>query len=662
MSKESIKKKIHSLRAAISKHDYAYYVEDKPSISDFEYDKLYQELEALEAKHPELIVTTSPTQRVAGKAAAKFTKKEHRSPMLSLQNSYNTDDVYAFDERIKKFLQSENEIEYYCELKLDGLALEIIYENGLLQSAITRGDGLIGEDVTQNIRTIKAIPLNLKKDLALLEVRGEVVMRKQDFLRLNTIQSEAGLNEFANPRNAAAGSIRQLDPKITASRNLIFYAYGLGIIEGIGFTKHAKIYDYFQTENIPEVSAKYSKTCIGPKAVEDYYNWVASIRHDLPFDIDGVVVKVNQISLQEELGFIARNPRWATAVKFTPEQSTTKIEDIVIQVGRTGALTPVAIMQPVDVGGVTVTNATLHNQDEIDRKDIRIGDHVIVHRAGDVIPEVVEVIKDKRDKNTKPFKMPANCPVCKTPSIKEDEEVKSRCPNPLCEARIKEGLKHFASRKAMNIDKLGDKWIETFVDQGLVRSFSDLYKLKKSELLALDRMAEKSAQNLIDSIAASKNCDYFRFIYALGIRHVGEQTAKNLAHTYQNLDAFLAANEESLLAIEDIGPKLVQSILTTLQSKTFQKELNALIKAGITFRQVEKLNDDFAGMTFVITGTLPADRNKIKSEIEARGGKVSSSVSKKTSYLLAGEAAGSKLEKARENNVKILSWDEYQNL
>ena len=484
-------------------------------------------------------------------------------------------------------------------------------------------------------------------------------MRKQDFLALNEWQSEKGLNEFANPRNAAAGSIRQLDPSITARRNLIFYAYGVGLSENISIQQHSELYELFRKLQIPEIANKYNQICKGPAKVEEYYKWIESIRHDLQFDIDGIVVKVNSIDLQNELGFVARNPRWATAVKFTPERSETTIQDIVVQVGRTGALTPVAVMEPVDVGGVTVTHATLHNQDEIDRKDIRIGDRVVVHRAGDVIPEVVEVLIKKRPKKTEAFQIPKQCPICQTETIKEEEEVKSRCPNPLCEARIKEGLKHFASRRAMNIDKLGDKWIDTFVDKDLVHTFSDIYKIKKSDLLALERMGEKSAQNLLDSIQQSKNVDLANFIFALGIRFVGEQTAKNLAQKFQSLEMFLGASEEDLLEVEDIGPKLVRSILQTISSKNFRQEIEELLRVGIEIKKPEIASSELAGKTFVITGTLPEERGKIKKQIESRGGKVSSSISKKTHYLLAGENAGSKLDKAKELNISILSWEDF---
>jgi DNA ligase (NAD+) len=657
------KKKIQSLVAQISELDHHYHVLDKPLVSDFEYDQLFNKLKALEVKHPEFILPNSPTQRVSGKALDKFEKRQHRSAMLSLQNSYSVEELYEFEERAKKFLKVSDEFEYLAELKFDGLAMELVYENGLLVSAITRGDGLIGEEVLNNIKTIKSIPLKLESEIPLLEVRGEVVMLKKDFKELNERQSEAGLEEFANPRNAAAGSIRQLDPKITASRKLHFMAYGLGVTEGVSIKKQSDIYTLFKDEGIPTAAEKFRLVAHGAKELESYYKKMESTRHSLDFDIDGIVVKVNSIAIQNELGFVARNPRWATAVKFTPEQGQTVIENILVQVGRTGALTPVAIMKPVNVGGVTITNATLHNQDEIDRKDVRIGDTVIIHRAGDVIPEIVGVVTDKRPKKSEPYRLPEKCPVCNTKAVKEEEEVKTRCPNALCPARIKESLKHFASRRAMNIEKLGDKWIDAFVDKGLISTYSDIYTLKKSDLLQLERQGEKSADNLLASIEASKNSSLARLIYALGIRFVGEQTAKNLASRFSTLEDFLSATEEELLQVEEIGTKIVQEILRVLKDKKFLKEVQTLIKNGVVLQSATASGPQpLKGFTFVITGTLPEDRNKVKDQIESLGGKVSSSVSKKTHYVLAGAEAGSKLDKANELEIKVLSWDEYLKL
>lgn len=657
-----IKKKIQTLADKIHDLDYHYHVLDKPKLSDFDYDQLFDELKALEAKYPDLILPDSPTQRVSGKALDKFEKKAHRTPMLSLQNSYSVEDLFDFEKRAQKVLNSTEDFEYLAELKFDGLAMELVYEDGLLVSAITRGDGVVGEEVLSNVKTIRSIPLKLKTAYPLLEVRGEVVMLKKDFKDLNERQSENGLEEFANPRNAAAGSIRQLDPAISASRKLRFMAYGLGSIEGVTIKKQDDIYQLFEIEGIPCCDKKYRVSATGAEKMVSFYKKIENQRHELPFDIDGVVIKINSIYLQNELGFVARNPRWATAVKFTPEQSQTVIEDIIVQVGRTGALTPVAIMKPANVGGVTITNATLHNQDEIDRKDVRIGDTVIIHRAGDVIPEIVSVVGD-HPKNSKPYKLPTNCPVCSTPVVKEEGEVKTRCPNSLCPARIKESLKHFVSRRAMNIDKLGDKWIDSFVDKGFIKTFSDIYKLNEEKILSLERQGKKSTENLLASIEASKKSSLARFIYALGIRFIGEQTAKNLATKFQTIDALLQASEEQLLEVEEIGAKIVKELLYVLKDKKFLKEINELLSARIILESTASTGPQpFKGLTFVVTGSLPQDRNQVKDMIEQAGGKVSSSVSKKTHYVLAGDEAGSKLEKANELGIKVLSWDEFQKM
>jgi DNA ligase (NAD+) len=657
-----VKKKIQFLTQRIHELDHHYHVLDKPQISDFEYDQLYNELKELEATHPEFVSASSPTQRVSGKALDKFEKKAHRTPMLSLQNSYSVEDLYDFEERAKKFLKTDEPFEYLAELKFDGLAMELVYENGILVRAITRGDGLVGEEVLNNVRTIRSIPLELKTKYPLLEVRGEVVMFKKDFKELNERHAENGEEEFANPRNAAAGSIRQLDAKIAAGRKLRFMAYGLGSSEGVKIKMQSDIYKIFSEEGIPACDKKLRLIGEGASSVVQFYKDIEKKRQELPFDIDGIVVKINSLHLQDELGFVARNPRWATAVKFTPEQGKTMIENIIVQVGRTGALTPVAIMRPVNVGGVTITNATLHNQDEIDRKDIRIGDTVIIHRAGDVIPEIVSVVGE-HPKGSQPYILPSECPVCASPVMKEPEEVKTRCPNALCPARIKESLKHFVSRRAMNVEKLGDKWIDTFVDKGMVATFSDIYKLKEKDLLELDRQGKKSVENLLASIEASKKSTLARLIFALGIRFVGEQTAKNLAARFQTLDAFLHATETELLQVEEIGSKIVQELVRLLKDKAFLKEVAEIIKSGVELQSTVKAGPQpFKGLTFVITGSLPEDRNKVKDTIESLGGKVSSSVSKKTHYVLAGEEAGSKLEKANELGVEVIDWNKFQGM
>jgi DNA ligase (NAD+) len=674
----------NELKSRIRVHDYNYFVLDRPVISDFEYDQLFAELLKLEKEHPEWVDADSPSQRVGGQALSEFEKAPHRKPMISLANTYSVDDVREFDQRLKKFLESPQDITYFCEPKFDGLAIELVYEAGRLTGALTRGDGTVGENVLSNVRTIRSVPLLLNsKAPPLLEVRGEVLMMKKDFARLNEQQQEAGELTFANPRNAAAGSIRQLDPRITARRPLRMFAYAPGVVEGLRITSQESWLDHLREFGLPclkhgpwkEVSAAMAKgfnpdmpllaLCHGIEEAVAYYETMLSIRHQLPFDIDGVVIKVNSWPLQERLGTIARSPRWATAAKFPPEQSTTVVEDIVVQVGRTGALTPVAVMKPVRVGGVTIVNATLHNQSEVDRKDIRVGDTVIVQRAGDVIPEIVSVVLDKRPADAKKFKMPKHCPVCSEPVVLPEGEVVTRCVNSFCPSIINNSLMHFASRRAMNIEKLGDKIIEQMTEHGLVKTFSDLYTLTLEDILRLPRQGEKSAQNLIESIQHSRKTTLARFIYALGIRFVGEQTAKSLATHFKTLDAFLETDESQLLEVEDIGPKVASSILDRLQNKDFVKEVKTLLKNGVEIEKPAKSTSShqpLKGLSIVITGTLPKPRDEIKDQIVALGGKCPGSVSKNTSYLLAGDEAGSKLDKAQELGVPILDWDGFQTL
>jgi DNA ligase (NAD+) len=654
------KSRHQKLKLQIEHHNTLYHSQDKPEISDFEYDKLFQELLELEKENPTLVTPDSPSQRVGGEVLNSFKKVPHRTPMLSLSNSYNPEDIIAFDERLKKFVKNGTEIEYFCEPKFDGLALELIYEKGHFMQAITRGDGMVGEDVTHNVRTIKSIPLklNTKKPPLLFEVRGEVLIFKSDFAKMNESQQEAGDMVFANPRNAAAGTIRQLDSKIAASRPLRFFAYGLGQLNGIEFTQQNEIEKYFESVGLP-VAQKYVSVCKGINQVVDYYHQIEKARHKMAFDIDGIVVKANSLRLQEDVGMVARSPRWATAAKFKPEQATTLVENILVQVGRTGALTPVALMSPVKVGGVTITNATLHNQDEIDRKDVRIGDTVVIQRAGDVIPEIVQVVLEKRSVNSTPFKIPSQCPSCGKPAQKLEGEVISRCVNPLCPSIFKESLKHFVSRRALNIEKMGDRLIEIFVDQGLVKSYSDLYKLNRENLLNLDRQGEKSVENILSSIDQSKKTTLARFIYGFGIRFVGEQTAKLLADHFINLDRFLDASSESLLEVPEIGPKVADSILKWLSNKAMVKEAHEMVKLGITFEASKRsISGPLSGSSFVITGTLPVKREEAQSLIEKNGGKILSSVSSKLSYLVVGVDPGSKVEKAQGLGVKIISWDE----
>lgn len=659
-----MKARYEELKKIIEYHNRLYHSLDKPEISDFEYDQLYSELLEIEKVHPEWVEADSPSQRAGGEILEAFKKVPHRTPMLSLSNSYNPEDILAFDERIKKFLKNQDDIEYFCEPKFDGLALEIIYEGGRFTRAITRGNGEVGEDVTHNIRTIKTIPMKLKtsKPPALLEVRGEVLIFKPDFLKMNQQQEENGEDTFANPRNAAAGTVRQLDSTIAASRPLRFFAYGLGEVEGISFKKHSEIEDYLEDVGLP-VAKKLVSIALNSEKVVDYYHKIEKLRPSLEFDIDGIVVKVNSLRLQDDLGMVAKSPRWATAAKFKPEQATTTIENIQVQVGRTGALTPVAIMKPVKVGGVTVTNATLHNQDEIDRKDVRIGDTVIIQRAGDVIPEVVAIIKEKRPKKSEPFKIPSECPSCGKPVFKLEDEVISRCVNPFCPSILKESLKHFVSRRAMNIEKVGDRLIETLVNEGILKTYSDIYRLTSDVLLSLERQGEKSVDNILKSIEISKKTTLARFIYAFGIRYVGETTAKHLADHFVTLEAFLSANGEDLLKIPEIGPKVAEAINKWLSNQSMQKEAKTLVKLGIEFQKSQRnTTGPLSGLSFVITGTLPVKRDVAQDLIEQNGGKIMSSVSSKLNYLVAGDDPGSKIEKATSLGVKIISWDDLQKM
>lgn len=664
MPKNSSPQERHEeLKQILRHHDRQYYVLDQPEITDSQYDELYRELIALEQNVKGLKLEDSPSQRVGGAPLEAFVKKAHRKPMLSLSNSYSTDDLREFDSRVKKQLGADSDVEYFCELKFDGLALELIYEKGVLTQALTRGDGSVGEDVTSNVRTIKSIPLKLTgKAPALLEVRGEVLIFKKDFAELNEQQQESGQATFANPRNAAAGTIRQLDSKIAASRPLRFFAYALGAVEGTEFQSQSEIEHRLKDWGLP-VALEETRLARNIEEACDFYQDVHEKRSRLPFDIDGVVIKVNSLRLQEDLGMVARNPRWANAAKFPPEQALTQVEEILVQVGRTGALTPVAVMTPVKVGGVTVSHATLHNQEEIQRKDIRVGDTVVVQRAGDVIPEVVSVVLDKRPANSEPYFLPSNCPVCSEPAQKLEGEIVTRCLNPFCVAILKESLKHFVSRRAMNVEKVGDKLIEALVDAGLVKRFSDLYTLKADTLLKLERQGEKSVENILASLEASRRPSLARFIFALGIRFVGETTAKHLADHFGTITRFQEASEEQLLEVPEIGPKVAKAILTWLSNPELKQEIDRLVKNGIEIAEPKKaLGGPLSGLSFLVTGTLPVKRDEAKDLIEAKGGKILSSVSAKLNYLIVGEDPGSKLEKARSLGVEVLSWEDFQKL
>ena len=645
---------------------------DAPTVPDAEYDALFSELMALELEHPELQTPDSPTQRVGGEPLAAFDSVRHRVPMLSLNNAFADDDVLNFDRRCAQGLgrsapaageadlfSAADAVEYACELKFDGLAMSLRYEDGRLVQAATRGDGETGEDVTVNVRTIKAIPLKLRGQApAVLEVRGEVFMFRRDFDKLNARQAEAGEKTFVNPRNAAAGSLRQLDPRITARRPLSFFAYGLGELQGVERPPtHSAMLDGFAALGLPV--CKDRAVVKGAQGLLDFYRDIGKRRDELPYDIDGVVYKVNALAEQERLGFVSRAPRFALAHKFPAQEMTTIVEDIEVQVGRTGAITPVARLRPVFVGGVTVTNATLHNEDEIRRKDVHIGDTVIVRRAGDVIPEVVAVVTERRPADARAFVMPTACPVCGSHIEKLEDEAIARCTGGLiCAAQRKQSLLHFAQRRAMDIEGLGDKLVEQLVDQGIVRTPADLYKLGVAKLAALERMADKSAANLVAAIDKSRATTMNRFIFALGIRHVGEATAKDLARHFGKLDALMAADEAALLEVNDVGPVVAQSIANFLAEPHNVEVIEQLRAAGVHWPESEpvaKAPAPLSGKTFVLTGTLPTlSREDAKELLEAAGAKVAGSVSKKTDYVVAGAEAGSKLDKAEALGVPVL--------
>lgn len=659
---EKIKLHVQALRAEIELHNYRYYAQDNPTIPDAEYDQLFCELQQIEQDYPQLITADSPTQRVGATPLKAFPQVTHRISMLSLSNAFDDAEVAAFDRRVREGL-SEECVEYAVEPKFDGLAVSLCYENGILKTGATRGDGNTGEDITLNLKTIRSIPLSLpiKNPPPLLEVRGEVLMLKADFLALNQRQLAKGEKEFANPRNAAAGSLRQLDPGITASRRLTFFAYGVGQYDDLHIPKdrHSDVLKYLTTLHFPV--AKQCQTVTGLPGLLDCYRTIGMQREDLPYAIDGVVYKVNSLPQQEKLGFVSRAPRFAIAHKFPAQEAVTQLLDIHVQVGRTGALTPVARLKPVFVGGVTVTNATLHNADEIERKDVRIGDTVIVRRAGDVIPEVVSVILEKRPVDARVFVMPSHCPVCGAKAVRLPEEARSRCTGGLfCPAQRKQAILHFASRRAMDIEGLGDKLIDQMVDHAIVRTPADLYKLGLTALANLERMADKSANNILHAIEKSRHTTLARLIYALGIRNVGEATAKELAAYFGNLDRLITADCEQLQQIPDIGPVVAQSIVDFFAEQHNCEVIEQLRASGVHWDEhagksaltsVAPLH----GKTFVLTGTLPnLSREEAKEKIEALGGKVSGSVSKKTDYVIVGADPGSKYDKALSLGIPVL--------
>ena len=654
--------KLRKLRQVIEQHNYYYYVLDNPTIPDAEYDRIFHELQQIEQRYPQLVTPDSPTQRVGAPPLKAFSQIAHRTPMLSLGNAFEDVEVEAFDRRMREDL-SVDYVEYAVEPKFDGLAVSLRYENGTFMTGATRGDGYTGEDITLNLRTIRAIPLHLTADHipALLEVRGEVLMLKADFVRLNQQQREKGEKAFANPRNAAAGSLRQLDSGIASKRRLTFFAYGIGVGEGgVPTDKHSHIMEFLAALHFPV--ARECGVVKGLDALRKYYHEVGAQRDQLPYEIDGVVYKVNLLSQQEKLGFVSRAPRFALAHKFPAQEAVTELLEIDVQVGRTGALTPVARLKPVFVGGVTVTNASLHNVDEIKRKDIMIGDSVVVRRAGDVIPEVVSVVLEKRSPHVTPFVMLDHCPVCGAKAVRLPGEAVVRCIGGLfCPAQQKQAIMHFASRRAMDIEGLGEKLVAQLVDNAIIRTPADLYKLGLSALSGLARMAEKSASNIVAAIEKSKHTTFARFIYALGIRNVGETTAKELARYFDSLDRLMDTDFETLQQVPDIGPVVAQSIVDFFSEPHNREVIDQLRFCGIRWDENPSQPDGpvdhftLAGKTFVLTGTLPhMSRDEAREKIEKLGGKVTGSVSSKTDFVIAGADPGSKYDKAVKSGVKIL--------
>ncbi len=664
MSSLSLKAEIKKLRAEIEEHNYSYYVLDAPTIPDADYDQLFAELQKLEAEHPELVDSTSPTQRIGGQAKTEFSQIQHEIPMLSLSNAFTKEEVFAFSERIDQRLAQHERIDFHCEPKMDGVAVSLLYHDGELVQAATRGDGFTGEDVTANVRTIKAIPLKLhgKKFPETLEVRGEVYMSKEGFEKLNKTALEKNEKIFVNPRNAAAGSLRQLNPKITAQRPLLFFAYSVGKTSIPLPPAQDLLLQMLREFGIP-VSAE-CKHVHGIEACWEYYERMEKKRGNLPFEIDGVVYKVNSLLLQEKLGFVSRAPRWALAHKFPAQEKATKVKAIEFQVGRTGAITPVARLEPVFVGGATVSNATLHNFDELHRKDIRVGDTVIIRRAGDVIPEVASYIPEKRPVGTHVVPIPKHCPICHAEVIKPEGEAVARCMGGLyCHAQIVESIKHFASRRAMDIEGLGDKLVELLVDEKLINNVSDIYQLQEEAMAALPRMGEKSARNLLEAIEISKKTSLPRFLFALGIRGVGEATALSLAQHFGNLEKIITSDEAALEEVSDIGPIISANIRGFFHQKHNLQLIQKLQDFGVHWPKIEIMAPEklpFAGKSVVLTGTLTSlTREEAKEKLQILGAKVSGSVSSKTDFVVAGENPGSKYDKAQELGVRIIEEAEF---
>ncbi len=645
------------LSTVLHHHNYCYYVLDRPEITDAEYDRLFRELQELERAHPELLSPDSPSQRVGAAPLDRFEPLRHSLPMLSLENAFSADEIREFDARVKRFLARDSDLHYVCEMKLDGVAVELVYRDGRLVAGATRGDGSTGETITANLRTIPSLPLVLRCPApALLEVRGEVFMEKKEFQDFNREREEEGQTTFANPRNATAGSLRQLDSRITARRPLQIFCYGVGLIEGAAPTSHLEMLEGLQSWGL-RVNLTETRRTAGIKEVIDYYQDLAQRREELPYEIDGVVVKVDDLFLQRELGEKTRTPRWAIAWKFPPRQAVTVIEAIALQVGRTGAITPVAHLRPVEVSGVTVARASLHNWDEIARLDVRIGDQVVVERAGDVIPDVVEVLKERRRGDERAVALPESCPACGSPINCLAGEVVPRCQGLACPAQLRESLRHFGSRGAMDIDGLGERYVDQLLRLQLVSSVADLYRLTREDLFRFDRMGEKLAENLLEAIRKSRRRPLARFLYALGIRHVGEHLAKVLARQFGSLADLARASREELLAIHEIGPQVADSVVNFFAAPRNRQVLEQLAGAGvIPEAEARRAGGPLSGKTFVFTGGLPGlGRKDAQDLVEKLGGRAAGSVSKKTDYVVAGAEAGSKLEKARELGVPILS-------
>ncbi|MGE8207721.1 NAD-dependent DNA ligase LigA [Heyndrickxia sp. NPDC080065] len=659
MDKKAAEKKVQELHNLLNQYNYEYHVLDHPSVPDSEYDRLMRELISIEEQYPDLISPESPTQRVGGEILSAFEKVEHRIPMLSLGNAFNEADLYDFDRRVKQVVGDD--VEYVCELKIDGLAISLRYENGLFIQGATRGDGTIGEDITSNLKTIRSIPLRLKQEMS-IEVRGEAYMPKKSFEALNKAKEENGEEPFANPRNAAAGSLRQLDPRVAASRNLDTFLYAIGDFSETGESTHNDGLNLL--ENLGFKVNKEREKCANIEEVLQYVQKWVEKRPNLPYEIDGIVIKVNSFEQQRELGFTAKSPRWAIAYKFPAEEVVTKLLDIELSVGRTGVITPTAILDPVRVAGTKVQRASLHNEDLIREKDIKLGDYVVIKKAGDIIPEVVNVLVEKRTGEEQEFLMPTHCPECESELVRLEGEVALRCINPKCPAQIREGLIHFVSRNAMNIDGLGEKVISQLFSHELIHDVADIYRLQQDQLLELERMGEKSVTNLLAAIEKSKTNSLEKLLFGLGIRHVGAKAAKTLAQEFGNMDALAAATREELTAIQDIGEKMADSIVTYFENEDAIQLINKLKNAGLNMdyngsRPVEaqSISSSLAGKTVVLTGKLvKLTRNEAKEKLEALGANVTGSVSKKTDLVIAGEDAGSKLTKAQELGIEV--WDE----